>query len=71
MIRDGAGARESWSLAVHGLRYPRSVLLAAAVCALTYFGALVPGPALASEPSRPAIESMTAGAFLRALLDKK
>jgi hypothetical protein len=40
------------------LRYPRSVLLAAALGALTCFGALLPGAALASEPGRPAIKSL-------------
>jgi hypothetical protein len=60
MIRDEAGARESQLLAMHGLSYRRSVMLAAALCALTCYAAL-PGRALASEPSRPAIESMSAG----------
>jgi hypothetical protein len=47
---------------MHGLRYLRPVLLAPALCAVTCCGALFPGTALASEPRRPAIESMSAGA---------
>jgi len=47
---------------MNGLRHPRSALLAAALCALTYYAALLPAPALASDLGRPAIESMSAGA---------
>jgi hypothetical protein len=53
---------KAWSQAMHGLRYPRSALLAAALCALTYYAALLPAPALASDLGRPVIESMSAGA---------
>lgn len=54
-------ARRERVVAMHRLRYPRSIVVAAALGALTCFGALLPGAALASEPSRPTIESMSAG----------
>ena len=47
---------------LHGLRDLRRVPLAAALCALACYSALLPSSALASEPRRPSIESMSSGA---------